>query len=305
MPLDLHSTIAPLLAAVAPIILPFDYLPGPMTVAAIGIGLYGCAALALWGGQERLIFRRDARPLGEVPEALAACGFRAERLTTADGLTLAFWAAPPRPGHPTLVVFHGNVGNAGDRAPLLAPFAAAGYGVVMAEYRGYAGNPGRPSEAGILVDARAHLDWVAAIWGCAAPILCGESMGSGVAVRLASERPVTAVVLDAPYTSIADVAAAMYRWLPVRQLIRHPFDSLSCLPKVAVPLLVIHGEADDLIPVEHGRRVAAAAGGPVELVLLPGVGHPALHEDVAGNGMAAIWRFLTRVSPATGPTAAS
>jgi uncharacterized protein len=104
------------------------------------------------------------------------------------------------------------------------------------------------------------------------------------------------VVLDAPYTSIADLAAAMYRWLPARVLLRHHFDSLSRLPAVRAPLLVIHGEADDLIPPEHGRRVAAAAGGPVELVLLPGVGHPALHEDRAGHGSEAGRRFLERIA---------
>jgi pimeloyl-ACP methyl ester carboxylesterase len=186
---------------------------------------------------------------------------------------------------------------------MLAPFAEAGYGVLLAEYRGYGGNPGRPSEAGFVADARAYLDWVAATWDDAAPILCGESMGSGIAVRMASERPVRAVVLDAPYTSIADVAAAMYRWMPVRRLIRHRFDSLSCMPQVSAPLLVIHGEEDDLIPVEHGRRVAAAAAGPVELVLLPRCGHPALREDPDGHGSAAMRRFLTDLPPLAGPAA--
>jgi fermentation-respiration switch protein FrsA (DUF1100 family) len=229
---------------------------------------------------------------------LAALRFRPARLTTGDGLELAFWAAEPLPGYATLVVFHGNVGNAADRAPLLMPFANAGYGVVLAEYRGYAGNPGRPSEAGFLQDARAYLDWVATAWRETTPILCGESIGSGVAVRMASERPVRAVVLDAPYTSIADLAAAMYRWLPARALLRHPFDNLSCLPSVRVPLLVLHGEADDLIPPEHGRQVAAAAGGPAEFLLLPGVGHPVLGTDRAGHGAEAVWRFLGQLSPA-------
>jgi fermentation-respiration switch protein FrsA (DUF1100 family) len=259
-----------------------------------------CAVAAIWGRQERLIFRPDARLLGEVPPALAACRFRPARLTTGDDLELAFWAAEPLPGYPTLVVFHGNVGNAGDRAPLLAPFAEAGYGVVLAEYRGYAGNPGRPSEAGFLQDARAYLDWVAAAWQETAPILCGESIGSGVAVRMASERPVRAVVLDAPYTSVADLAAAMYRWLPARVLLRHPFDNLSCLPTVRAPLLVLHGEADDLIPPEHGRQVAAAAGGPVEFLLLPGVGHPVLGTDATGHGAEAVWRFLLQLSAGPG-----
>jgi pimeloyl-ACP methyl ester carboxylesterase len=199
-----------------------------------------------------------------------------------------------------MVLFHGNAGNAADRAPLLAPFAEAGYGVLLAEYRGYGGNSGRPSEAGFHQDARAYLDWVAETWREHAPILCGESIGSGVAVRMAMERTARAVVLDAPYTSVADLAAATYRWLPARALLRHPFDNLACLPNVRVPLLVLHGEADDLIPPEHGRRVVAAAGGPAELVLLPGVGHPALSEDTDGLGAAAVRQFLLRLVSATG-----
>src|SRR4051812_36476436 len=257
--------------------------------------LWLCAVAIIWGRQERLIFRPDTRPLGDVPPQLAAVRFRPARLTTHDGLELGFWAAEPLPGRPTLVLFHGNVGNAADRCPLLAPFAAAGYGVVMAEYRGYAGNPGLPSETGFFRDGRAYLDWVAATWQDPAPIVCGESIGSGVAVRMATERSVSAVVLDAPYTSMAEVAAAMYRWMPVRVLLRHPFDNMACLPLVRAPLLVVHGDSDDLIPVDHGRRVAAAAGGPAEFVLLRGAGHPALHTDPAGRGTEAVRRFLSRL----------
>jgi fermentation-respiration switch protein FrsA (DUF1100 family) len=260
--------------------------------------LWLCAVAAIWGRQERLIFRPDARLLGDVPPTLAAHRFRPERLTTSDGLKLSFWAAEPLPGQATLILFHGNAGNAADRCALLTPFAAVGYGVVMAEYRGYAGNPGRPSEAGFLRDGRAYLDWVAATWHDTAPIVCGESIGSGVAVRMASERPVSAVVLDAPYTSVADLAAAMYRWLPVRMILRHPFDNLSRLPSIRAPLLVVHGDGDDLIPPEHGRRLVAAAGGPAEFVLLPGVGHPALHMDPAGHGAEAVRRFLMRLASA-------
>ncbi|GAA0586342.1 alpha/beta hydrolase [Craurococcus roseus] len=262
------------------------------TLAAFLAALWICAVATVWHRQDSLIFRPDPRPLGAVPTSLAEARFRSERVSTADGLGLSFWAAEPLPGWPTLVVFHGRAGNAADRAPLLLPFAEAGYGVVLAEYRGYGGNPGAPSEAGFLLDARAHLDWLAATWGEAAPVVCGESIGSGVAVMVAAERPVRALVLDAPYTSVADLAAAMYRWLPARRLLRHHFDSISRLPTVRAPVLVLHGDADRLIPHEHGRRVAAAAGGRAEFVLLRGAGHPALADDPAGRGMDAVERFL-------------
>jgi hypothetical protein len=112
-------------------------------LAASAAALWICAAAAVWASQERIIFRPDARRLGEVPPRLAATTrLRLARLMTSDGLELAFWAAEPLPGRPTLVVFHGNAGNAADHAHLLAPFAEAGYGLVLAEYRGYGGNPG-------------------------------------------------------------------------------------------------------------------------------------------------------------------
>ncbi len=282
--------------AVLPLALPA--LHGALFLAVLAALLWLGAAGAVWARQDSLIFHPDPRPLGEVPPGLAALRFGAARLTTPDGLELAFWAAPPLPGRPTLVLFHGRAGNAADRAAALAPFAEAGYGVVLAEYRGYGGNPGRPSEAGFLLDARATLDWVAAAWGEDAPVVCGESIGSGVAVAVAAERPVRAVVLDAPYTSMADLAAEAYRWLPARALLRHPFDSLSRLPSVRAPLLVVHGEADRLIPPEHGRRVAAAAGGPAEEVVLPGVGHPVLGSDTDGRGTEEVRRFLARLAPA-------
>jgi fermentation-respiration switch protein FrsA (DUF1100 family) len=226
-------------------------LQAALFLAASAALVWLCAATVVWASQERIIFRPDARRIGEVPPRFARARLRLTQVTTPDGLELTFWAADPLPGRPTLVVFHGNAGNAADRAPLLAPFAEAGYGLVLAEYRGYGGNPGCPSEAGFLADARAYLDWVAAAWGDASPAL-----------------------------------------------VRHPFDNLSRLPSVRAPLLVLHGEDDPLIPAEHGRRVVAAAGGPAELVLLRGVGHPVLLEDTEGRGIEAVRCFLIRLTPA-------
>jgi fermentation-respiration switch protein FrsA (DUF1100 family) len=291
--------------------MPFDAVPSNPTILHITLLLVGlavilwlAAASTVWARQERLIFRPDERRLGEPPVDLAATArFQAAQLTTRDGLDLAFWAAAPLSGMPTLVLFHGRAGNAADRAAALAPFASVGYGVVLAEYRGYGGNPGRPSEAGFLIDARAHLDWVKTTWGDAAPVVCGESLGSGVAIAVASERAVSAVVLDAPYTSLADLAASSYRWLPARALLRHRFDNISRLPAVRAPLLVVHGAADAMIPAGHGCQVAAAAGGPVEFVLVTGVGHPVLGSDPTGRGAEAVQRFLARLSAPLGNAA--
>ncbi|WP_376098940.1 alpha/beta hydrolase [Roseomonas sp. CCTCC AB2023176] len=261
-------------------------------------GLWLLCAAFLWAAQERLIFYPDARPLAVPREAES---FRLERLTTADGVALGFLAAPPAPGRPVIVLFHGNAGNAADRVALLRPVTAAGYGLVLAEYRGYGGNPGAPSEAGFLADARAHLDWAAARWPDAPLILWGESIGTGVATRMAAERPASGLILDAPYTSVAALAARTAPFLPVRLFLRHPFDSLANVAAIRAPVLLLHGEADGVIPVAQGRRMAAAiaeAGGRVETVVLPGVGHPALYADASGRAMAAVLAFLARLTPA-------
>jgi hypothetical protein len=113
---------------------PRSLLDGMLALTLVAAVLWLCAVATVWGRQERLIFRPDARPLGEVPADLAEVRFRQARLRTRDGLELTFWAAEPLPGMPTLLLFHGNAGNAADRAPPLVPFAAAGYGVVLAEY---------------------------------------------------------------------------------------------------------------------------------------------------------------------------
>lgn len=260
--------------------------------------LWLLVTLAVWAAQERLIFLPDARPLAATRARLDPAGrFAVERVVTADGLALAFVAAAPAaPGNPVIVVFHGNAGNAADRIPFLGALAAGGgYGLVVAGYRGYGGNPGAPSEAGFIADARAHLDWTAARWPDSPVVLLGESIGSGVATRVAEERgeAIAALILDAPYTSVADLAAAQFPWLPVRVLLRHPFDSLSRLAAVRAPILVLHGEADTIIPAAHGRRIVAAVeGGRARGVFLPGAGHPTLYTDREGRALAALRAFL-------------
>ena len=119
--------------AVVPTFGPSSLLGALLYLALLATVLWLCAVATVWSRQERLIFRPDARLLGEVPPDLAALRFRAAQLTTHDGLDLAFWAADPLPGKPTLLLFHGNAGNAADRASLLAPFAAAGYGLFVCE----------------------------------------------------------------------------------------------------------------------------------------------------------------------------
>lgn len=229
------------------------------------------SALAAYGGlvgglyvlQRRLLFHPNTtRPeLGD----LALLGVREVVLTTEDGLSLSSWYLPPRRGRPVVAYFHGNGGHIGYRTERLHRFARDGYGALMLEYRGYGGNPGAPCEAGLHADAVAALDYLAG--EAIAPdrlVLWGESLGSGVAVHLAARRAVAAVILEAPFTSVAAIAQSRYPFLPAALLVRDRFDSLARIAELRAPLLVMHGERDRIVPVRYGRALLDAAPPPKE-----------------------------------------
>lgn len=194
---------------------------------------------------------------------------------TADGLELTHWFLPPAaPEGPVVVVFHGNAGHLGDRVPKLLPLARAGYGLLFAGYRGYSGNPGRPSEARLTEDSRGLLAWLEARG--TAPgrtVLFGESLGSGVAVKLAAEGRGAAVVLESPYSSIAAVAQAHYWYVPARWLILDKWNSLAHVGRIAAPLLILHGTEDRVIPLRFGEALFEAAPEPKDMLVVPGARH--------------------------------
>lgn len=250
-----------------------------------GLTLVGFAALltvVLYFGQRQLLYFPDAR----APSAgiLQAAGFAPAKARTEDGLELTYWIVKPaKPDNFTVVLFHGNAGNAGDRWFLAEPFVAAGYGFVLASYRGYSGNPGMPEEQGLYADGRAVLEQLAQ--NGIAPetlVLWGESLGSGVATKLASERKVAAVVLQAPFTSVADRAAEMFFYLVTRPFVRDRFENLARIGQIGAPLLIVHGEADRIVPVSHGRRLFEAAAEPKRAVFLPA---PAEHNNLFNHGL--------------------
>jgi fermentation-respiration switch protein FrsA (DUF1100 family) len=249
----------------------------------------------MWWVQEGLLFHVAPGPLGD-PAASGHPLFVLRTLPRNSG-ALAFWAAAPASGRPVILHFHGNAGTAADQAWLLESYAREGWGVVLAEFSGWSGNPGGPpSEATLRRDAVVYADWATNEWPGHALVAWGESLGTGVAVGLAAVRPLAAVVLDAPYTSIADVGALLYPWLPVHALIRNPFDTMALLPRVSAPIMVIHGGADTLIPEAMGRRVLAAAPNPGPGVFLPGAAHTALLSEAGSTGKDAVRDFLEGIA---------
>ncbi len=171
-------------------------------------------------------------------------------------------------------------------------FMGEGWGVYMMTYRGYGGGSGRPTEVNNVADAR--LAYGALVLEGVAPssiIAYGESLGSGIAVRIAIERQVAGLILDAPYTSIVDVAAGAYPFLPVRTFLIDRYETTKYIANLKVPLLILHGERDGVVPVAMGRELARLANEPKRLVTFPNGGHSNLYID-GNNALEAVRRWI-------------
>jgi fermentation-respiration switch protein FrsA (DUF1100 family) len=229
----------------------------------------------IWAGQRRMIYF----PFGEVPPPAAAGLPSAEPVTfpTEDGLALQGWFLPARAPGPayTMVVFNGNAGNRAFRAPLATALHARGHGVLLFDYRGYGGNPGAATEAGLAADARAARTYLVGRSDVDASrlVYLGESLGTAVATTLASEHRPAALVLRSPFTSLAVVGQFHYPILPVRWLLQDRFDSIDRIARIDCPLLVIAGDRDRVIPYEHSQQLFAAAVSPKAFVTIPGADH--------------------------------
>ena len=213
------------------------------------------------------------------PQSVGLDGVDRISLATPDGETLVLWTSPARADRPTVLFLHGNGGEIADRADRLAFYRSRGLGVAFLSWRGYGGSTGSPSEAGLLTDAKAAYDHLRA-QGLPPDhiVLVGESLGTGPAVQLAAANPVGAVVLEAPYSAAVDIARTAYPWLPVGLLMKDQFRSREHIAAVRAPILILHGEADRVIPPGFGRRLFDAARDPKTFLSLGPVGHEALFD---------------------------
>jgi len=235
-------------------------------------GLYALVVGATYYLQRKLLYFPDTRRTP--PDSLGLTGVQEIALRSPDGETIVAWFAAAAPGQPTLLYFHGNAGSLANRSERFAKYIARGRGVLMMTYRGYGGSTGQPSEKANVADAMLAYERLRGMGVAASDIIVyGESLGTGIAIQVAARHEVGGVVLDAPYTSIVDVAEAVYPILPSRWLMTDRYETLRHLPGVSAPMLIIHGEADRVIPVEMGRAVAASARAPAEIMTFPGAGH--------------------------------
>ncbi len=260
---------------------------------ALGLLVLYLGVLGLLFFSQRSLLYPGAGRDGPLPAAEAGLtGFQDVALTTADGERLVAWWKPPQPGKTLVVYFHGNGGSLRNRRARAEALTQGGRGLLLVSYRGYSGSTGSPSEEGLRVDARAAYDWVARSYEPRRIALYGESLGTGVAVRLAAERPVGGLILDAPYTSAADVASATYWFVPVAWLMLDQFRSIDVIAQVKAPILVMHGDRDRIIPFAFGERLYAAAPEPKRFLRLSGIGHTRVLES---GGLAVVDTFLSEI----------
>jgi len=243
-----------------------------LKVGLVLLALYGLVVLGAMWIERRLMYFPDTRRTS--PASVGLESVEEKVIRTPDGAEVILWWGKARPGQPTLLYFHGNGGSLAGRAQTIAGFLGRGQGVAMMTYRGYGGSTGRPSERANIADALRAYDALVA-WGVKPEdiVLYGESLGSGVAAQVSAKRPSGGLVLDAPYTSIVDVGAAAYPFLPARLLMRDRYETMRVIGQIQAPLLVIHGDEDEVIPVDMGRRVFEAAPELKEIVILRGAGH--------------------------------
>lgn len=252
----------------------------------------GCAFLFFY--QRKLLFAPpdealDAPPAGSIYRSMAVEVPEVGKITN--------WMAPATaPDMPTVVFFHGNGSDRTDFMRTGERLHLLGWGVVLASYPGYSGNPGQPSEDSLMDGARATLAALGHPSG--GVIVWGHSLGSGVAARMAGEGLVQGLILEAPYTAIYEVAAGLYPMFPVKLLARDRFNTRALVPAIKVPVLIVHADGDPVIPFAMGKELAGRFGTQAEFHPLHMQSHfPHAEQDL--SGMAADW-WQRRVKPAPG-----
>ncbi len=258
-------------------------------------GAYLCALSALAFMQRKLVFANDPRQFSPVEAGFPQADVL--RLFTTDGETIVAWHAAPAQNKKLALYFHGNGGTLADRASVFRALTADGTGLLAIDYRGYGGSSGAPSEAGLYLDAEAAYSKARELGHAPEDIVViGASLGTGVAVHLASRRVVAGVVLDSPYSSTTDVAADRYWMFPVSLILRDRFSSSDIIAQVRAPLLMMNGALDRTIPIRFGERLFVLANQPKQFLTFDKAEHVVL---TSPEGIAKTLEFIDRLERVT------
>ncbi|MBX9710034.1 MAG: alpha/beta hydrolase [Xanthobacteraceae bacterium] len=260
------------------------------SIAALLAAIYGAVIGVMYLYQRALLYPspetvRTSPAAAGLPEAQEVV------LDTRDSAKIILWHVPPKDGKPVVLFFHGNGEVLAWRVPFFRDVISDGTGLVALSYRGYGGSSGQPTEPNLLSDGMAAYEFAAARYTPQRIVPWGYSLGTGVAVAVAASRPVGKLVLEAPYTSIIELAASKFPFLPVRWLMLDHYRSDQRIASIKVPLLILHGEKDSVVPVELGRRLFELANEPKRFVAFP----QGTHVDLGEQGATAVAKdFIKR-----------
>ena len=225
----------------------------------------------------------DARTVTGLPRAAA------HTLIADDGTEVAYWQAPALGGKPTILYFKGNAGSLASSGPRLAEFALRGYGILALNYRGAGGMPGRPDQERLIADALALYDKAEVL-----PVVWGTSLGAALAVQVASRRQAAAVILETPFASLCETAQHHYPLIPACLVLPdNRWDSAALIGRITAPLLILHGDADQVVPLTHGQSLYRRAPAPKKMIVYPGGRHNDLRLHGAGADILAFLATLT------------
>jgi hypothetical protein len=263
-----------------------------MTGLGVLLLLYGGLLAWLLANENKLIFFPDPGPV-PLPAGLPV---EPVHLTAPDGVRLAAWLIVPQADTARwILVLHGNAGNVGTpgRPEHDRQLRELGFGVLALDYRGYGDSDGTPSEAGLYTDARTAYDYLTSVRGIPAEriVIYGHSLGSAVAIQLATEVAAGGLIVEGAFTSVPDRGAEVYPYVPVRLIARNRFASLERVGLIRMPLLVVHGRDDVTIPLAHGRRLFDAAPEPKSFLEVAG-GHDDAYSIGAREYEEGIRRFV-------------
>jgi len=257
----------------------------------VGAVFYGSAVAYVFFNQRRYLYYP-----GVAAQAIDPAGpaIRQVTLKTPDNETLVAWYLPPADrDKPMLLYFNGNGLGLSVQSARWREIADEGAGFFAVGYRGYSGSTGTPTEKGLRMDAEAAWQWLAARYPPQRIVIEGYSLGTGLAVKLAAEHPARALILEAPYTSAVDVARTQMSWAPVRWLMLDRYESAAWIGKVRCPVLIVHGDQDNVIPFTQGQTLYQLVKAPKRFERMEGSNH-----NLVGDGLYdRIWPFLAQVAP--------
>jgi len=255
------------------------------------LGTYALICFGAWVLHRYFLYMPDKKRYA--PREVGLADVEEITLEGKGGAKLIAWYLPARRGKPTLLYFTGQSGSVANRARKIEAIAASGYGVFMLNYRRYGGSEGRPTEARIAADAISAYDCLRGQGVAPYDIVAyGESLGTAVATRLSLQRAVKALVLEAPFTSIVEVGKLLWKGFPLDIIMVDQYRTIDRIAEVTVPLCILHGGRDEIIPLDQARRVFHKANEPKSMTVLPAAGHNDLFEKGAWEKIALLLESL-------------